>query len=511
MSARLLTTMRLTTGISTRHHSPDAELIAVAAAGCALAFVLGAASTTRHVTVIVGGLAAFTLCVAAIVLYRRDPILAFIWMWLFTVFNSSLSAVPGYFSLTGDAIRQADEPLVVLFLCLTLWRTARGDARLPLWVILPGVGIALAGGCGAIIHGVPLKVAAVGGWLGLKLWITLAITFLLPWKQSDIARVYSVVAAVGLFVAAFGLADYLAHDSLSAALHISIYEFQAGSLRGEAAHSIFPHPNELSLFMSLLFALTFARFAATRSRSDLVLALCFAGSVLLSARLKGFLSLSAVVAIVVAAQIMASNRGAALILLVGALLLGGIYSVEGGVINQQISLYTSSEATARAKLYVTSTQIAREDFPLGAGFGRFATYPSRLYYSPVYQEYALNNVYGLSRKYPSYIDDTSWPGVIGETGYGGFAIYLVGLGFLISALVRRMGVVRTDQRWLPLAALCAVAVLLVDSLGDATLFDWLALTGFGLIVGPALVATTSALEKHQVVGHTSQWPVGSAK
>jgi len=166
--------------------------------------------------------------------------------------------------------------------------------------------------------------------------------------------------------------------------------------------------------------------------------------------------------------------------------------VEGTVITEQISLYTSSETTARAKLYTTSTQIARDDFPLGAGFGRFATYASHLYYSPVYQQYGLNNVYGLSRKYPDFIDDTSWPGVIGETGYGGFAIFVVGLACLVLVLARRMLTATPDLRWMPLAALCAIAVLLVDSLGDATLFDWLALTSFALIVGPALGATRSA-------------------
>jgi len=455
--------------------------------------LLGAASAAHDGATIIGAIGALSLCAAATTLYSRDPVLAFIWLWLFEIFNSPLSAIPGYFSPTGEAIRQADELLVVLFVCLTLWRTARSDARLPpLWAILPGVGVALFGLLGAAIHGVPLKVTVVGGWLGLKLWTMLVIALLLPWKRSDVERVYSAFTKIGLFVAAFGLADYLSHDAISTALHISIYAFQAGSLRGEAAHSIFPHPNELSLFMSLLFALTFVRFASTKSKSALILALCFAGSVLLSARLKGFLSLSAVVTIVAIVQVMATQRNGALILLVGVLLLGGIYSVEGTVITEQISLYTSSETTARAKLYTTSTQIARDDFPLGAGFGRFATYASHLYYSPVYQQYGLNNVYGLSRKYPDFIDDTSWPGVIGETGYGGFAIFVVGLACLVLVLARRMLTATPDLRWMPLAALCAIAVLLVDSLGDATLFDWLALTSFALIVGPALGATRSA-------------------
>lgn len=222
------------------------------------------------------------------------------------------------------------------------------------------------------------------------------------------------------------------------------------------------------------------------------MALCFAGSVMLSLRLKGALSLAAVVVIVALVQGFANNRGGALILLIGVLLLGGVYSVEGNIIEKQVATYTSSEGAAREKLYATGAQIATEDFPLGAGFGRFATYASRLYYSPVYQQYGLNEVWGLSKEFPNFIDDTSWPGVIGETGWGGLTIYLLGLMSLVVAIVRCMRTVAQPVRWAPLAALCAVAVLLVDSLGDPTLFDWLALTGFALILGPALIGTRDA-------------------
>ena len=95
--------------------------------------------------------------------------------------------------------------------------------------------------------------------------------------------------------------------------------------------------------MSLLFALTFTRFAMRRSKSDLALALLFAGSVMLSLRLKGFLSLVAVAIIVALVQGVANNRGAITSLLVGSLLVIGVYTVEGNVVAKQISTYTSSD------------------------------------------------------------------------------------------------------------------------------------------------------------------------
>ena len=456
-----------------------------------LALALGLAMGTSHGILIAGAIFGVLFCGAAVMLYLRDPVLAFIWLWLCIVFNAPISAAVGYYSAAGEAVRQSDEVLVLLLFCLTVWRTMRSDVRIPpLRFILPGIGVAVFGVLGAVFYDVPITVTVIGAWLGLKLWIMVAIAMLLPWTPKDYRRIYTVLTGVGLFVAALGLLDYVSHAGVSRALHTSIYRFGVDTFRGEAVHSIFPHPGEYSLFMSLLFGLTFARFAHNRSKRDLILALLFAGSVVLSLRLKGFLSLAAVILIVALVQATTSGRGFVIVLLVGGLLFVGIYSIEGNVITKQISTYTSSEASARSRLYKTGEHIAVANFPFGAGFGRFASYPSRLYYSPVYYQYGLSAIYGFGPSGVDFIDDTSWPSVIGETGYGGFSVYLLGVMLLIGAVISRLRSDRSATRWVSLSALCAIAVLLVDSLGDPTLFDWLATTTFALMLGPALARPT---------------------
>lgn len=465
------------------------------AGGLGLVVVTGAgvAASTAYGVVFAGALVGLALMAAAVAVYRRDPVQALIWLWLIEIFNAPVSAAFGYGSSAGSAIRQADEVLVVLALCLTIWRLTTSRTRpSPLRLIaLPTIGVAAFGLTGAVVHGVPIAVTLIGAWLALKLWIMIGITVSLPWKRGDIQRVYGIMTKVGLFVAIVGFADYFTHSAISHALHTSTYHGEAGGFRAEAVHSIFPHPGEYSLFMSVLFAVAFARFAVERNRSDLALTLLFAAAIVLSLRLKGFLSLAAVPLIITLVQSIAGKRGAFTILLAGALLVVGIYNVEGNVIAKQVATYTSStETSARAQLYRTGERIAGSDFPLGAGFGRYASYASRIFYSPVYYAYGLNAIYGLSRAYPNFIDDTSWPSVIGETGYGGLAMYLVGIVALVIAIARRIRVASATSNLMPLAALCALAVLLIDSLGDPTLFSWLATTSFALILGPAL-ATTS--------------------
>lgn len=456
-----------------------------------LAVAAGAVASTDRGFLFAGAIVGLSLCAVGISVYVKDPVLALIGLWLFEVFNAPISAAVGYSSSAGEAVRQGDEVLVLLFAGLTVWRAMRTQIQMPpLRFILPGIGVALFGILGAVLHQVPLTVAAVGTWLGLKLWLMVGITLLLPWKLSDVKRVYSAFTKVGLVVAAVGLLDYLTHEAISRALHTSIYKYGTEISRAEAVHSIFPHPGEYSLFMSMLFALTFTRFAMKRNKSDLALALLFAGSVMLSLRLKGFLSLAAVAIIVAIVQGAASNRGGVTALLAGSLLVIGAYSIEGNVIAHQVSHYTSSsETSVRGRLYSVGERIAGDDFPLGVGFGRFASYPSRLYYSPVYSQYELSSVFGLSRAFPNYIDDTSWPSVIGETGYGGFVIYMVGIILLILAVIGSLRRVAAPIKWIPLSALCVMAVLLTDSLGDPTLFDWLATTSLAMILGPALIVT----------------------
>ncbi len=460
------------------------QIIAIAVAGCGTAVFLGVVAATRYGVLALGAALALLFAWAAITAYVRDPVLALLGLWVLDVFNSPLSSAVGYFSTAGQLVRQGDEVLVLAFAALTIWRTLRSDAVLPpARLVIPGVGFALFGMISGIAHGVPTSINLTGALLSLKLWIMIVLTLLLPWERKDLRRVYNTLMVVGVMIALLGLGDYLSHGAISRALHTN--GGGGGSYRAAAVQSIFPTPGDYSLFMSLLFALAFAHFTSKFSQSDLLLALLFAGSVVLSLRLKGFLSLTAVVGIVGVATV--NSRRAAIALLVGATLVVGAYAAERSVIAKQVTTYTSSETSARSRLYATGEQIASEEFPFGLGFGRFASYVSRTHYSPAYYKYGLSRIYGLSPRYPNFIDDTSWPSIIGEAGYGGFAFYVAGMLAMIAFAVARLKGAVSGARWIPLAALCAIAVLVVDSLGDPSLFSWLATVTVAIIFAPTLI------------------------
>ncbi len=87
-----------------------------------------------------------------------------------------------------------------------------------------------------------------------------------------------------------------------------------------------------------------------------------------------------------------------------------------------VTLYDSS---ARARLYVTAFQVAKDHFPFGSGFGTYGSHYSGVYYSPLYSKYDLNLIYGLSESSHSYISDTFWPAILGQTGFIGCTAYMI--------------------------------------------------------------------------------------
>jgi hypothetical protein len=83
-----------------------------------------------------------------------------------------------------------------------------------------------------------------------------------------------------------------------------------------------------------------------------------------------------------------------------------------------------SHSLARPVLYVTSWEIIKDYFPFGSGFGSFATYASSKPYSSIYKEYGINEVYGISEKFPDFIADTHFPS-LAQFGVVGIILFVL--------------------------------------------------------------------------------------
>ncbi len=91
---------------------------------------------------------------------------------------------------------------------------------------------------------------------------------------------------------------------------------------------------------------------------------------------------------------------------------------------------------ARAMLYTTSWEVFKDYFPFGSGFASFASYPSGVYYSGIYEKYGIQYIKGISEDNYSYIADTYYPclaqfGIVGVILYFLFFLYIFRKSFLL--------------------------------------------------------------------------------
>lgn len=90
---------------------------------------------------------------------------------------------------------------------------------------------------------------------------------------------------------------------------------------------------------------------------------------------------------------------------------------------------------ARLVLYRTAPEIFLDYIPFGSGFASFATFSSGEYYSQIYEKYAIDHVWGLSKHYHSFISDTFYPslaqfGIVGVILFIAFWIYILRKAFV---------------------------------------------------------------------------------
>ena len=73
-------------------------------------------------------------------------------------------------------------------------------------------------------------------------------------------------------------------------------------------------------------------------------------------------------------------------------------------------------ASARSVLTQTSFQIMKDYFPIGTGFGTFASAEAGIHYSPVYEMYGFRFIYELDGSGSDFFSDTFWPIIMGQSG-----------------------------------------------------------------------------------------------
>ena len=109
------------------------------------------------------------------------------------------------------------------------------------------------------------------------------------------------------------------------------------------------------------------------------------------------------------------------LLLAAAALVLAVLLVGGTRLKQTLDL---GFPVPRTVLHMVGIQILADFFPLGSGFGTFASYLSGRDYSNIYDLYGISNVIGMTREEYNFISDVFWPYIYGQFGIFGLLIYV---------------------------------------------------------------------------------------
>jgi len=226
-----------------------------------------------------------------------------------------------------------------------------------------------------------------------------------------------------------------------------------------SVQSIFTHPGAFGWFAAFMACFCFAFYLIYERKKYALFCILFFIATLFSMRLKPIIGMAA--AICVGFILVSAVKKVRLIFVLAiAVLL--VSTVLGAPIKYLIHdkiygyIQTSNiDNVARNVLYKTSVQIAAHYFPFGSGLGTFGGWIASLFYSPLYSQYGISQVYGLEED-GHFLNDTFWPYIMGEFGVLGLLSYC----YIILVLIRR-GIAAFRTANIPLEKAFALGAVLV--------------------------------------------------
>lgn len=241
-----------------------------------------------------------------------------------------------------------------------------------------------------------------------------------------------------------------------------VFEVAGGRFGISAEKIFFNHPTELA--STTFFLLLILMFTYSSTKKEFLFVMMASFVILMTLRFK---AIATVMLFIYMYMIVLSGRKMKMLYLLPLL---PFIIVVGG---KEFFFYFFGENTldmARGTLTYTSLRVANDTFPLGAGFGTFASWMSGVYYSPLYVMYGINGVWGLGREWPALVSDVFWPMIIAQNGYIGLLVYC----FVIYCLFRLILQCSKYDKKIFLSGMGALSYLLISSIAESAFVNPLA-------------------------------------
>lgn len=151
-------------------------------------------------------------------------------------------------------------------------------------------------------------------------------------------------------------------------------------------------------------------------------------------------------------------------------------SVAGSVIgaSQFADYFLGVEYNPRSVLFDNGVKLSNLHFPLGTGFGTYASAIAQQFYSSLYDLLNFNVYYGLSREDRFYLSDSFWPIIIAQNGWLGLMLFVLVIAYFLKYAIIQMKIYALSG----MAMLGIVIYMLVASIAETSFFNPVALIFF---------------------------------
>jgi hypothetical protein len=131
------------------------------------------------------------------------------------------------------------------------------------------------------------------------------------------------------------------------------------------------------------------------------------------------------------------------------------------------TFFTSGRFSPRSILMKDSIDLMINHFPLGTGFGTFATVAARDYYSPLYTNLGYQAYRGMNSIDTMFLSDSFWPSIIAQFGIMGIILFVV----LVISLFKRGIKVFSQNNTAGFSMIMILVYMLVTSLAESAFFN----------------------------------------
>lgn len=424
------------------------------------------------------------LAVASAVLllgYLRWPKPALLVFALYMLMNDTFAR------WLGPSLDQVDEVVVGGLVIVAGWRLKpwrRPELFEPVrdGAVVALLAIALVS---SIVNAVPASLWLIGLVLMAKIIAFLYIVIWHDFTVDDVRQFAPIVLAVAAVLLTLGMVELIDGPGFRRFFMLSEFTTPRGQL--PSIRSIFWHPVVFTWFMGFVSLFLFAFYVVFRRWWMLIAAVVFGLGAVLGARRRTIAGVALGLGVGLLNQLRFVRAKSSMarswlpiaagVVIITILFLPGLIGLYQLTIQEAGPLDPDrdpgADQQARTLMYTTSARIAADYFPLGAGLGRFGSAGSRLDYSPLYEQYGLDDIYGLEPANMQFMMDTFWPRILGEAGVFGLVAYLAFIGAIGVALWRITGRATTADPYLrafTLGTLMIFSEALVETLASS-MFD----------------------------------------